>query len=204
MTTTGRVDTAAPARRRNAADSRRALLEAARELFAERGFERSTIRDIGEKAGLDPTLIARYFGSKAALYLEALRADFAAQEADGPQHLLSDERMVHLLDRTGRRGITPIYEAALRRLPDPAVDAGAREMLAARLVQPLRRTLVDAGTADADLRAELITAAFVGVAVGRQSGAFPALTDASSEQVAELLINALGTLVRASTIGIVD
>jgi len=77
------TDAKAPVRRRNAADSRQRLLDAARKLFAERGYERSTIRDIGEQAGLDSTLIARYFGSKAALYLEAMRTDFAAEGAGG-------------------------------------------------------------------------------------------------------------------------
>ena len=77
----------APARRRNAADSRQALLAAAQELFAERGFERSTIRDIGDRAGLDPTLIARYFGNKAALYLAALRSDFDAEDDAVPDLL---------------------------------------------------------------------------------------------------------------------
>jgi AcrR family transcriptional regulator len=190
------ADRPAAPRRRNAADSRRALLEAARDLFAERGFERSTIRDIGERAGLDPTLIARYFGSKAALYLEALRADFADEGPGALPDLLTDPRMRTLLDRAGTRGISPIYETALRRQPDAAVEAEAREVLNARLVAPMRRAIDRTGlTDDGELRAELITAAFIGVAVGRQSGAFPALTGAPPEQVAELLIGALRTLV---------
>lgn len=186
----------APTRRRNAANSRLALLTAARELFAERGFDRTTTRDIGDRAGLDPTLITRYFGSKAALYLAALRADFADEEPGDLPDLLTDDRMTGLLDRAGQRGITPIYEAALRRQPDSEVQAEARRVLTARLVEPLRRTVSAAGRAEeAELRAELITAAFVGVSVGRQSGAFPALAEASTEHVAQLLIQALRTLV---------
>jgi AcrR family transcriptional regulator len=34
-------------------------LTAAKDLFDERGFQRTTTRDIGERAGLDPTLISR-------------------------------------------------------------------------------------------------------------------------------------------------
>lgn len=184
-----------PTRRRNAADSRLALLTAARELFAERGFDRTTTRDIGDRAGLDPTLISRYFGNKAALYLAALRADFAEEEPGELPDLLSDQRMIWLLERAGRRGITPIYEAALRRQPDSAVEAEARAVLTARLVEPTRQRVAAAGRPEDALRAELITAAFIGVAVGRQSGAFPALTEANPDQVAELLITALGTLV---------
>ena len=62
-------------RRRDAAATRRALLEAARELFGTRGFEATTLREIGERAGADPALFARYFGSKGQLFSEAMAAD---------------------------------------------------------------------------------------------------------------------------------
>ena len=52
-------------RRRDAAANRARLLTAASKLFSERGFDRTTSRDIGELADIDPTTIARYFGGKA-------------------------------------------------------------------------------------------------------------------------------------------
>ncbi|MCH5643273.1 TetR family transcriptional regulator [Gordonia sp. ABSL49_1] len=54
-------------------DSREAILTAARELFAERGFDRTTMRAIASRAGVDPALIHHYFGNKNALTVEALR-----------------------------------------------------------------------------------------------------------------------------------
>ena len=48
-------------------DARRAMLDAARELFAERGFERTTMRAVGTRAGVDPALIYHYFGDKDGL-----------------------------------------------------------------------------------------------------------------------------------------
>src|SRR5690349_9227322 len=107
-------DPAATPRRRDAAGSRQALLDAARTLFNERGFDRTTIRDIGELAGLDPTLIARYFGSKSGLYLAILRTDFAAEESDAPRDLFDRDRMIELLDRVQRRGPGPVISSALR------------------------------------------------------------------------------------------
>jgi AcrR family transcriptional regulator len=191
-----------PVRKRNAADSRQALLVAAQELFAERGYERSTIREIGDRAGLDPTLIARYFGNKAALYLAALRSDFEAEDGAVPD-LLEPERMLELLDRVQRKGPSPVLDTALRQHPEPALDAEAREVLTERIVDPLVRR-IDAepigprSTADARLQAEIIAAAFIGVAVGRHVGAFPALAAASNEQVSELLALALGALAPSS------
>ena len=38
--------------------SRRALLEAAQEVFEAVGYDRATTREIGERAGVDPALIA--------------------------------------------------------------------------------------------------------------------------------------------------
>jgi AcrR family transcriptional regulator len=172
-------------RRRNSGESRQALLAAAKDLFDERGFQRATTRDIGDRAGLDPTLIARYFGSKAALYLATMRSEFAADGSPGD--LLTAGRMTELLDRVGDRGAGPIFDAALRRHPDAAVDEEARALLAQRVVTPLTATLAARGLDDAGLLAEIVGAAFIGVAVGRHTGAFPSLSAASAEQVAELL-----------------
>ena len=53
-------------------DARRAVLDAARELFAERGFERTTMRAVGTRAGVNPALIYHYFGDKDGLLAAAL------------------------------------------------------------------------------------------------------------------------------------
>jgi len=174
-----------PTRRRNSAESRQALLTAAKDLFDERGFQRTTTRDIGERAGLDPTLIARYFGSKAALYLATMRSEFAA--GSSPGDLLTAGRMTELLDRVADRGAGPIFDATLRRHPDPAVDAEAKALLAQRVIHPLAATFTERKMAAAELLAEVVSAAFIGVAVGRHTGAFPLLTSASSQDVSELL-----------------
>jgi len=48
--------------------TREAIQAAARELFAINGFDRTTVRDIGNRAGIDPSMIIRYFGGKEALF----------------------------------------------------------------------------------------------------------------------------------------
>ena len=55
------------------ADSREALLTAARQLFAEHGYERTTMRAIAARAAVDPALIYHYFpGGKRALLAATL------------------------------------------------------------------------------------------------------------------------------------
>src|SRR5215831_1547665 len=63
-------------RARDASRSRRALLDAAERLFAERGFEATTMADIGAAAELSAGAAAYFFGSKEQLYRAALGRAF--------------------------------------------------------------------------------------------------------------------------------
>jgi len=63
-----------PARRarRSRADVSEALVDAAAALFAERGSGHVTVRDIAARAGVNPTFVHRYFGSKQHLMRAAM------------------------------------------------------------------------------------------------------------------------------------
>ncbi len=56
-------------------------MAAASTLFAERGFHGTTVRDIAERAGANVAAGNYHYGSKKALYLEVLRAQFALVRA---------------------------------------------------------------------------------------------------------------------------
>jgi AcrR family transcriptional regulator len=60
--------------------NREAILGAARQQFARRGYQEATIRDIAREAGVDPALVHHYFGSKDALFAAALRLPFRPAE----------------------------------------------------------------------------------------------------------------------------
>src|SRR4030095_6599746 len=63
---------------KDAAPATRArVLRAATELFAERGFHGTTIRDVAARAGANVASGHYHFGSKRDLYVEVLRATFA-------------------------------------------------------------------------------------------------------------------------------
>lgn len=57
------------------AGTRRAILEAARTTFAARGYEQTTIRAVAARAGVDGSMVMRYFGSKAGLFTAAATAE---------------------------------------------------------------------------------------------------------------------------------
>ncbi len=66
------MTTAKQPKRRNAEKSRANILAAAKKIFSERGYAHAGIRDIAALADVSSTLLIRYFGSKAALFEEAL------------------------------------------------------------------------------------------------------------------------------------
>ncbi|MBV1688943.1 TetR/AcrR family transcriptional regulator [Novosphingobium sp. G106] len=59
-------------KRQKAVVGRALIIAAARELFAERGYARTTTRDIASKANSSEVLLFRYFQSKANLFREAV------------------------------------------------------------------------------------------------------------------------------------
>ena len=56
--------------------TRAAILAAARERFAQDGYERATIRAIAADAAIDPAMVMRYYGNKEKLFAAA--ASFVA------------------------------------------------------------------------------------------------------------------------------
>jgi AcrR family transcriptional regulator len=55
--------------------TRAAILQAAQELFATQGYERTTVRDVAARAAIDPAMVMRYFGSKEGLFARATAFD---------------------------------------------------------------------------------------------------------------------------------
>ncbi len=174
---------AAPAR------SRERLLAAASTLFAERGFAATTTRDVAERAGVDAALIVRHFGSKVGLYLACLQFD---DDADGPADLLQTDRMLSMLARVDAGGPGPIFQAAVQNNPDDKVRSATRAAMSERVVEPLRQYFTQAGVDRPDLRAELISAAFAGIALGRASGTFPLLSEVPASDLVALIQEIFG------------
>lgn len=59
-------------RRRGSPGTRESILEVARRLFADKGFDATTVRAIAADAGVDPAMINHYFGSKEELFRQTL------------------------------------------------------------------------------------------------------------------------------------
>ncbi|PID52871.1 MAG: TetR family transcriptional regulator [Micrococcales bacterium] len=90
-------------RRRGSPDTRQQILDAARTLFAQRGFSATSVRAVARKAAVDPALIHHYFGSKDGLFLAIVELPFnpsdilSRVEADRPE-LAEEQVPVRLVD----------------------------------------------------------------------------------------------------------
>ncbi|MFD7653224.1 TetR family transcriptional regulator [Actinosynnema sp. NPDC059797] len=184
-------------RPRDAAATRAALLEAAAELFAERGFDRTTVRDIASLAGVNQALLFRYYGSKDAL--------FAAVLASRSRELLQDSPAEHLLRNTLSRmlaeeqgpGSHPLHAVLRSWQHDTAAEAVRRE-----LGEEYARALASlTGAEDAELRADLVLAWLVGIGVLRTVFAKQPLAGADPARVAALVTRAASVLLERTESG---
>jgi AcrR family transcriptional regulator len=84
------IRSAATSRSRAKADRRAALLDAAARLFAERGFERVTLEEIGGAAGISGPAVYRHFAGKQAV-LAAILVDASEGLLAGGQSVVDRE-----------------------------------------------------------------------------------------------------------------
>jgi AcrR family transcriptional regulator len=137
-----------PVRRRDKAATKQALLEAAMQVFAARGFDAATTREVAARAGANEQLIQRYFGGKAGLLLAILeRFGSVEQGCPGtlppPQDTVEGEIIAFLsfhLDH-GRTCGDFMKVALYRAIVDPAVAAEISRTVAAARVPCLRQRL---------------------------------------------------------------
>lgn len=130
----------APARKRDREATKGALLDAAKMVFAERGFDAATTRDIAGRAGVNEQLIQRYFSGKAGLLLAVVerygREEGSACALPPPGGDLEEELarfLHHQIEHTWKcRDFTKVVLD--RALVDPAVaDEMARTLSESRI-----------------------------------------------------------------------
>ncbi|AKA02322.1 TetR family transcriptional regulator [Streptomyces noursei ZPM] len=102
--------------RRDAQGTRRLLLDAASHLFAERGYERATVRDIASRAGVNQALLFRYFGSKKALFGEVMARGGQEQLRATPPERLFEVALRGMLAEGAGPGTDRSLEVCLRSI----------------------------------------------------------------------------------------
>jgi AcrR family transcriptional regulator len=67
-------------RPRGKTDTRNVILGAARRLFADTGYDKTSVRDVAAAAGVDPAMIRHYFGTKVELFRATMGGPFEPAE----------------------------------------------------------------------------------------------------------------------------
>jgi AcrR family transcriptional regulator len=168
------------------------LLDAAEELFADRGFDRTTVRDIAGRAGVNQSLLFRYFGSKDALFAAVLARTGRHQLAESPPDELFARMLRGILDNDRPQARDHAMQMLLRSSGHDAAADEIRQELGQDYVRALTAS-TDAP--DADLRAHLAVAWVVGIDLLRTMTPSVPLADADDEQIVQLVMHAVGTLL---------
>jgi AcrR family transcriptional regulator len=174
--------------------SEAAILAAARRLFAEHGYDRTSIRAIAGLAAVDPALVMQNFGSKEQQFAAAVRWNVPIDElgaADRDQ--LPRAALKHVLDAFENSETRPASEALLRScLTHPTAQVIMRD-------QVMRDALAGLAAAidgpDAELRAALVNALTLGLTISRYLLQVPATARADAADLERVLTPALRALI---------
>ena len=163
------------------------MLTAAREAFAERGFDGATIRGIATAAGVDPALVHHYFGNKDKLFLAAV--DAPADPAEllpailaAPQDQLGAavvRMLLHVWDG-------PARPAGLALLRSAVSNEWTAKLLREFLVSRVLRKVVSTLGFDPDVRAaraSLVASQLIGLVMTRYVLKLEPLASASHDSI---------------------
>ncbi len=144
--------------------TRAEILRAARVRFAADGYDRATIRAIAADAGIDPSMVMRYYGSKEGLFAAAVDVDLALPAvADLPPDRRGEILVRHFLDLWEGERATGVLTVLLRSAVTN--EAAADRMRAVFAGQVL--TALGPATEDGPVRAGLAASQLLGVALCR-------------------------------------
>ncbi|GAA2606250.1 TetR family transcriptional regulator [Actinomadura fulvescens] len=153
---TGPIRAKRPKRDREA--TRRRLLEAARDLFGEHGYDHVSVRMIAAAAGSNVALVNRYFGSKASLFGEVLAGESVLEKVvQGDPAGLPRRLAEHVVRQVHRGPSSPVPRMLDRSIGNPEILPILQQHLETMLVAPLTEQLTGPGArARATLAATII------------------------------------------------
>ncbi|MEU2164596.1 TetR family transcriptional regulator [Streptomyces chengbuensis] len=150
--------------------ARERILEAARTEFAERGYDKTSVRGIAKAAGVDPALVHHYFGTKDEVFAAAIEVSF--EPALVVPAILGEGK-----DGVGERlarYFIGVWENPVTRAPLLAIlrsalthEAAAKVLRGFVLRRMLERIAADLDVPDPKFRAELAASHMIGIAILR-------------------------------------
>ncbi|MDF3292135.1 TetR/AcrR family transcriptional regulator [Streptomyces silvisoli] len=166
--------------------TRERILGAARGVFAERGYDKTSIRAIAKAAEVDPALVHHYFGAKEQIFEAAIEVSFAPA-LGVPDVLAAGPDQVG--ERLARYFLSVWHNPATRAPLLAVVRSAVTNETAAGVLRGfvLRRVLLkvagELDLPDARLRAELAAAQLIGVVLVRYVLKVEPLASATEEEI---------------------
>jgi AcrR family transcriptional regulator len=173
-------------RRRGNPDTRATILVAAQSEFADKGFDRVSMRGIAKAAGVDPSLMYHYFGSKDDVLLASLDVPFDPREVIPA---LTRDGVAGLGDRIASRFLAiwddPANQARLVTVVRASMSSAAAQDLltngvARMILRPIREVIAPS---EAELRTSYVASQLLGLAVTRYVLRLEPLASAPSDVV---------------------
>jgi AcrR family transcriptional regulator len=189
---------AAPERRSDR--TKAAILRATRERLAAHGYDRTTIRAVAADAGIDPSMVMRYFGNKAQLFDAALDIDLRLPDLTGaPPAELPRLIVRHFLDRWES---DPGDDALLVLMRSAVTNEHAAAQMRAIFAGQVAPALAAAvGPEIAERRSGLVAAQLLGLGLTRYLLRLPAVTALSRQEIEDALAPAIQATLELTSTG---
>ncbi|WSI72065.1 TetR family transcriptional regulator [Streptomyces sp. NBC_01335] len=167
-------------------DARTRILESARTEFAERGYDKASMRSIARAAGVDAALVHHYFGTKDEVFAAAVELSFepalvVPQILGGPLEGVG-ERMARYFVSVWENPVTraPLLAIVRSALTHEAAANVLRTFVLRRLMERIAGEL---DVPDPTFRAELAASHMVGIAILRYVVRAEPLASADPERI---------------------
>jgi AcrR family transcriptional regulator len=165
--------------------TRSAILTAARRLLAEKGYEATTIRGVAAEAGIDPSMVMRYYGNKEGLFAAALDVDLQLDKID--TSCAPDELGERLARHVIARWEGPLSDETITLLlrtasTHPVAAEQIRRVFASQVLRMIRDVIGE--DADTPRRIGMVSTQVLGLALCRYVLRLPPVVAMDAETVA--------------------
>jgi AcrR family transcriptional regulator len=164
--------------------SRDAILRAARERFAEHGYERTTIRAVAADVGIDPSMVMRYYASKQGLFAAAADFDLKLPDLSAvPAEQLGAVAVDHFLSRWEGAQADDALRVLLASATTSAVAARQMQDIFRAQLEPIVAAALPPDPTTNATRAGLVATQMLGLALCRYVLRLPPVVDLDRDAI---------------------
>lgn len=179
-----------PGRPAGSSDTSERILSSARELFAHNGIDRTSIRAVAAKAGVDAALVHHYFGTKQQLFAAAIHIPIDPMVIIGPIREAPVEELGYKLPSL----LLPIWDselgagliATLRSLISGS-DVGLARSFLEEVVTVELGSRVDNPPGTGKIRTQFVASQLMGVVMARYIVRIEPFASLPAEQIVQTI-----------------